>query len=100
MHDLRTGEHCFPELAATQFSGTTQRLASPGKKMLNNSPRKGVPPPPSAVTARKPLGEMRPGQVNRKVPQKVGKVNGKAISGARPVLRDIMYEVVGEDMEN
>ena len=100
MHDLKSGEHSFPELAATQFSGTTQGFASPSKKMLANSPRKNVPPPP---TTRKPLGDMRPGQPNKKVmkvPEKSGKMNGKAMTGSRPVLRDVMHDIMGDIMEN
>lgn len=106
MHDLKAGEHCFPELGPTQVSGITQQ-ASPVKmkKMLNNSPRKGVPPPPSAP-GRKPLGVMSigGGVLNRqqlKVPEKKGTANAKGIAGGtRPILRDVLHDLVGDEMEN
>jgi DNA replication ATP-dependent helicase Dna2 len=99
MHDLKSGDHLFPELSATQFSGTTQ-ISRPGKKMLANEPRKGVP---AAPVRRKPLGALKPAQVNRKafkVPFKAGKIGGKAITGNRPVLRDVMLDVLGDDADN
>jgi DNA replication ATP-dependent helicase Dna2 len=102
MHDLKSGEHTFPELGATQFSGKTQQH-SPGKKALRNSSRKHAPPPSVNVQGRKPLTEIGGGQLNRKtlkMPEKRGKINEKGLIGSRPVLRDIMHDIFGDEMEN
>lgn len=101
MHDLREGEHYFPELA-TQLSGITQP-ASPMKKTLRGSvqtvSRKSSLPP--FKPPRRVLGEVRTSKLNvakggMRLPEKMGHLGAKGIGGARPVLRDVMSDLLGD----
>ena len=91
--------HWFPEMAGSQ--GT--QIESPVKKGIvesirekNGSPRKKVN---ELKTLRRPLGEIegRNGQspTKPKVPQKFGKIRADRILKSKPMLMDIMNDILG-----
>jgi hypothetical protein len=46
------------------------------------------------------MADVRGGQLNRKaleLPEKRGRVNEKGIYSARPVLRDVVHDIVGDE---
>ena len=88
--------HWFPEMAGSQ--GT--QMESPVKKSHFGSPRKKVND--SKTLLRRPLGEIegRNGQSPTKakvskVPQKFGKIKADRVLKSKPIVTDIMNDILG-----